>query len=305
VPQSKAVSIPGFISLTATIGSTRLHYWTGGDSGNPPVILWHGFLGSSYVWRKVAPQLVKRGFSVLVPDMRGYGDSDKPEGTAGYDAAALAEEFRLLARTIGFTADRPLIVAAHDMGAPPALLWAANHPAEIAGLIYIDEPVLLPTLLSNIISYTPEAMAHGSMWWWILPLAPQVPERLIVGNERAFLTWFYHGDHVAKHEVFDPETVDEYLRAFSGREGVLGALGVYRAAFTTMAQTEPLTTKKVAVPVTAMGGKKGLGEKVGNMMKLVASNFEAITLPDCGHFVPEECPDAVVQQIVAMREKTQ
>ena len=55
--------------------------------------------------------------------MRGYGDSDKPQGTkGGYDASALAEEFRLLARTIGFTADRPLIIAAHDMGAPPALL---------------------------------------------------------------------------------------------------------------------------------------------------------------------------------------
>jgi hypothetical protein len=95
------------------------------------------------------------------------------------------------------------------------------------------------------------------MWWWILPLAPDVPERLIVGNERAFLTWFY--ERHATPDAIDTATVDEYLRTFSGRDGVLGALGVYRAAFATMEQTAPLTRNKVQAPLVALGGEQGSG----------------------------------------------
>ena len=137
------------------------------------------------------------------------------------------------------------------------------------------------------------------MWWWILPLAPGVPERLVVGHERAFLAWFYEGA-TTKPEVFTPHVVDEYLRTFSGREGVLGSMGVYRAAFTSIAQTEPLARSKVCVPVVAIGGEKGLGPKVGEMVSMVAEDVRAETLPGCGHFVPEKCPDAVVRGVLGM-----
>jgi pimeloyl-ACP methyl ester carboxylesterase len=130
------------------------------------------------------------------------------------------------------------------MGALPALIWTADHPDEVAGLLYIEAPVMLGPVLRQVFSYTPQAMAEGSMWWWILPLAPGVPERLIVGNERAFLTWFYEGDHVVNHAAIAPETVDEYLRTFAGKDGVLGSMGIYRAAFASIDQTEPLMTAK-------------------------------------------------------------
>lgn len=177
-----------FQSFTADVNGTRLHYRLGGDPAGPPVLLWHGFLSTSQEWRKVMPLLAEAGYAVLIPDMRGYGDSDKPAGTDGYDARALAEEFRALVGQIEFGNGKPLLLAAHDMGAPPALLWAADHPEEIAGLLYIEGPVMLSAVLQKIIAYTPEAMKEGSMWWWVLPLAPDVPERLIVGHERAFLT---------------------------------------------------------------------------------------------------------------------
>ena len=179
--------------------------------------------------------LADAGLSVLVPDMRGYGDSEKPAGTVGYDARALGEESRSLVREITFGARRPITLVAFDMGAPLALLWSADHPEEAAGLLYLEDPVLLPEVLTRIITFTPEAMERGSLWWRILPLAPNVPERLIVGNERAFLTWFYDRDPSSR-EAIEPAAVDEYLRTLSGTEGVLGALGVYRAAFTTMEQ---------------------------------------------------------------------
>jgi len=296
-------SIKGFSRETAQLRGVRLHYWLGGAVDGPPVLLWHGFLSTGYAWRKVAPVLADAGMSVLVPDMRGYGDSDKPAGVAGYDARSLAEEFRALARQIGFGNGKPIVIAAHDMGAPPALLWAADHPNEIAGLLYIEAPVMLSEILTKIIAYTPEAMKEGSMWWWILPLAPDVPERLVVGNEQGFLTWFY--DYAtARRSAIEPETIDEYLRTFSGREGVLGAMGVYRAAFVSMEQTAPLARigfgHKVRVPIVALGGEKGLGAKVGEMIERVASEVKSAVLPDCGHFVPEEHPEEVVRQIQAL-----
>ena len=296
-------AIEGFRSETIEVDGVRLHYWIGGDPDAQPVLLWHGFLSTGYAWHKVGPALVKAGMAVLVPDMRGFGDSDKPAGDKGYDARALADEFRSLVRAKGFGGDRKLILAGHDMGAPPALIWAADHPDEVAGLLYIEGPVMLSDVLQKMIAYTPEAMAKGSMWWWILPLAPGVPERLVVGNERAFLTWFYEGA-TADPTSIEPVTVDEYLRTFSGREGVVGAMGVYRAAFTSIEQTEPLTRNKVRVPVVALGGSaNGLGAKVGEMMKLVAEHVEAHTLSDSGHFMPEEQPDTVVKHILAMAAK--
>ncbi len=292
-------SIPGFRSETTTFAGVRLHCWIGGDPAGQPIILWHGFLSTGYAWRKVAPALAQAGMSVLVPDMRGYGDSDKPPGVAGYDARALAEEGRALVAELGFGGGRPVIHAAHDMGALPALLWSADHPEEVAGLVYIEAPVMLGDTLRKIIAYTPEAMANGSMWWWILPLAQGVPERLIVGNERAFLGWFYEGS-TAQRNAIEPEAIDEYLRTFSGREGVLGSLGVYRAAFTSIDQTEPLLLHKVAVPVIAIGGEKGLGAKVGEMVGQVAEHVVAHTLAACGHFLPEECPETVVKAVLSL-----
>ena len=296
----------GFTSDTASLGGVRLHYLLGGNPSGPPVLLWHGFLSTSQEWRKVMPALAEAGYAVLVPDMRGFGDSDKPEGTTGYDARALAEEFRTLVHKLGFGGGKPIILAAHDMGAPPALLWAADHPQEIAGLLYIEGPVMLSAVLQKIIAYTPEAMKEGSMWWWILPLAPEVPERLLVGKERAFLTWFYDL-HMAKREAITEEDLNETLRTFSGREGVLGSMGVYRAAFTSIEQTEPLTRllvgHKVAVPVVALGGDKSLGANVEKMLKLVAKNVEGEVVSNCGHFLPEEYPEVVVRHILALALK--
>jgi pimeloyl-ACP methyl ester carboxylesterase len=163
---------------------------------------------------------------------------------------------------------------------------------------------MLGPVLRQVLSYTPQAMAQGSMWWWILPLAPGVPEALIVGNERAFLNWFYTGDHVVNHGAIAAEAVDEYMRTFAGKGGVLGSMGIYRAAFASIAQTDPLMSAKIAVPVVALGGEKGLGGQVGKMVAMVAANVEAHTLADCGHFMPEERPEFVIGHILDLRDRT-
>ncbi|THF69583.1 alpha/beta hydrolase [Deinococcus sp. Arct2-2] len=296
---SGTLSISGFSSQTAIVDGVQLHYRLGGDPAGPPVLLWHGFLGTSYTWRKVMPQLIEAGLAVLVPDMRGYGDSDKPGGTDGYDGRALAKEFRSLVRQIGFGQGRPITLVAHDMGAPPALLWAAAHPDEVAGLMYLDEPVMLTDLLTALISYTPRIAGSGGMWWWPLALAPDIPERLIVDNERAFLTWFFDRASVTPGAI-ESGAIDEYLRTFRGPEGVLGALGVYRASFVTQTQTALLSSAKVQIPVVALGAERGLSGQVLDMINLVADHATGGIIRNCGHFIPEEQPDEVVRQVIGM-----
>ncbi len=287
--QGSAQESASFRSETAVVNGIRLHYLIGGNPHGKPIVLWHGFLGTAASWYKVMPLLAQAGYSVLVPDMRGYGDSDKPTGNDGYDARALAEEFRALVKQIEFGIGQKLILVAHDMGAHPALIWAADHPEEIACLAYMEVPTMLEEFLSKIIVYTPEAMAKGSMWWWILPLAPGVAERLIVGHERKFLTWFYEGATADPASITETSIV-ETLRSFSGNEGVLGALGVYRAAFTTIDQTTLLKKSKVTIPILAIGGEKALGAKVAQMVAAVAKNVTGKVIPACGHFIPEEQP---------------
>ena len=294
MPEQVHARVPDFETGVAAVHGQSLAYFIGGDPAGIPVLLWHGFLGSRYSWHRAMPLLASAGYRVLAPDMRGYGDSTKPAGTAGYDGKTLAGDFQQLRKEIGFGDGRPLFIIAHDMGAPPALLWAADCPDEVAGLMYLEAPVMLFGVLSKIIAYTPEAMRNGSMWWWILPLAQGVPERLVVGQERAFLTWFYEGD-TAEPGAITPEAVREYLRTFSGVEGVLGAMGVYRAAFQTIAQTEPLVRRKVSVPVAAFGGDRSLGGNVQQMLAGVAENVTGGVFAGCGHFIPEEVPEELVK----------
>ena len=178
-----------------------------------------------------------------------------PPGQTDYNARALAEEFRALVKQIEFGSGQKVILIAHDMGAHPVLLWAADHPDEIACLVYMEVPTMLEEFLTKVIVYTPEAMAKGSMWWWILPLAPGVPERLIVGHERAFLTWFHEGATADPASITEA-SIGETLRSLSGTEGVLGALGVYRAAFTTIGQTTPLKKTRSKFRSLPLAAKK-------------------------------------------------
>src|SRR5450432_4164429 len=87
-------------TATADVNGTKLFYRMAGDPQGPPVLLWHGFLETSHCWHQVMTGLAEIGFAVIAADMRGYGDSDKPSGTTGYDARALSEEFRALVKQL-------------------------------------------------------------------------------------------------------------------------------------------------------------------------------------------------------------
>ena len=121
-----------FSHLKCFVNGIRLHVRMAGEG--QPVLLMHGWLGTSYSWRHVAPKLVAAGYQVICPDMRGNGDSDKP--LSGYDGLTLVEDMRQMLPQLGVTGK--VHVAGWDMGALPAYLFAATYPNEVASLTYID-----------------------------------------------------------------------------------------------------------------------------------------------------------------------
>jgi pimeloyl-ACP methyl ester carboxylesterase len=279
-----------FSHHTAIANGVNLHYVIGGKGD--PVLLWHGFLETWYCWRKVMPALAER-YTVIVPDMRGYGDSSKPE--QGYDAQTLAEDFRQLVHQLGF---KQIHLVAHDMGAPPALLYAGKYPDEVISLTYLEEPVLLEQHLQQIFKFTPDISHKGGLWWWTFFLAADMPEKLIAGHEREFLTYFYN-TYCYDPNSISPDAVNEYLRTFAAPGGVSGAIGVYRAIFESIEQTEPFAQNKIETPVLALGGETVSGARVKSMMQSVATNVRGGAVLSCGHFIPDEQPDYLIDQLIA------
>lgn len=293
-------AVEGFAEHTIEANGVRLFCRLGGNPAGPPILLWHGFLGTSYTWRKLAPLLAARGCAVLVPDMRGYGDSAKPPGPDGYDGVALVADFRALVRETAFGDGRPITLVAHDMGVNPATLWAHAYPNEVAALCLMEEPVLLTDVLSRFIAYTPEGTRRGGLWFWMMALAPDMAEQLIGGgHERNFLQWNY--DHyTADPAAIEREAVDEYMRSFAAPGGVAGAFGVYRSVPRSVEQTQPLARAKLRVPVLALGGELSMGAAMGEMTKLVADRVDAGVLSGCGHFIPEEQPVELARRLAAL-----
>ena len=284
----------GFTHHSASANGVRLHYVRGGQG--PVMLLWHGFLETWYCWRKIIPQLAER-YTVIAPDMRGYGDSDKP--AAGYDARTLAEDFRALVQQLELPGKVTLV--AHDMGAPPALVYAGQYPDEVRALVYLDEPVLMAKNVQQLIAFTPEATKNGGLWWWAFALATDMPERLVVGKEREFLTWSYQTYTHDRGASIEEAAVAEYLRTFNGVEGVRGAFGVYREVFASVEQTEKYAglLRKISVPVLGLGGALSMGEQVQQMLDGVARHVRGGAVPDCGHFIADEQPEYLRQQLDA------
>lgn len=267
----------------------RLHYVQGGNG--PLLLLWHGFLETWYCWRKVMPELAKK-YTVIAADMRGYGDSEKTE--SGYDTLTLAQDFRALIRQTGIGGKVTII--AHDMGAPPALLYSGEYAEEVKALVYLDNPVLTTKNMEELHSFNSPLAKKGGLWWWGFGLASDMPERLLVGKEREFLTWFYNRTY-DKGASIEETAVAEYLRSFNGVSGIRGAFGVYRDVYTSIEQTEKYLDKKIKVPVMALGGAIGLGSKVKPMVEGVALNVEGGIVPDCGHFIADERPEFLLKKL--------
>ncbi len=259
-------------------------------AGNgPAVALLHGWCGSSHTWRHVAPLLAER-YTVIVPDMRGNGDSDKPE--RGYDASTMSADIAGLLDH--FKAEQAHLVG-HDMGAPVALVFSGLFPARSLSVTYLDEP--LPGY--NLEHYTAFIREnHGGFWQFGLNWSPGLAEILYAGHEVAFLTHIMAEMTMVKGAITDAD-INEHARGMLQPGGITGWVGWYRAAFDTAEQLRRLgDAHAFTTPILAYGGERGVVETC-QQLRVLSQNVRGGVIDGVGHLIPEEAPDTLAAYLLA------
>ena len=273
-----------FAHHTATVNGLRLHYVTGGQ-GDPAVLL-HGYGETWYMWRRVMSGLRKQ-HTVIAPDLRGAGDSDKPY--SGYDKGTLAEDIYQLVHHLGF--DR-IFLAGHDIGLMVAYAYAAAHPADVRRLALLDAPIPGTTIF--------EEFEHsGKAWHFAFHKVPNLPEALTAGRERIYLTEGFYRALSYNPSAFTQADVDEYVRCYSSPGGMRAGFEYFRTFSRDVDDNREYFKKKLPMPVLALGGAQSLGPIMVNMAGEVASHVRGGSIERCGHWVADEQPGYVTDQLAA------
>lgn len=276
------------------VDGIRLHYVEAGSGA--PILLIPGWPESWYAWRDVIPALARAGRRVIAIDPRGMGDSAHP--VHGFDPGVVAAEIHRFAQLLDFTDGAGLDVAGHDIGAWIAYAYAADWPADIRSLSLLDAalPGISPLPAGDI----PSDEVNKRTWHFTFNRIPDLPEILVRGHEREYLTWLF-SQKAARPWVFTSDVIDEYVRAYTQPGGTRTAFAYYRESFSREAldANKARATSMLEMPVMTIGGKSGVASGLFNTMKGIARNVQGHVLEDCGHFVMEECPDEVARHLAA------
>ena len=285
---------PGLTHARAEFGGIWLHYVRGGEDDAAPIVLLHGFPQSWLMWRHILPDLMARHHVVAV-DLRGYGDSAKPAGEAGYDKGTMAADIHALLARLGI--DRPLIVG-HDRGARVARRYGLDYPEAVRGVALLD---ILP--VEYVYDRLSAAEAAARYWHWTFHVVPGLPERLIDGHEEAYLERFFSRTPALLQQLRADGAWREYRRCFLQPGAVEAALSDYRATFRVDVpryRAERQAGKRLAVPALLLWGDRGnlAGQPVLDIWREVADDVRGSAIADCGHYLPEEQPEAVARHLL-------
>jgi len=267
------------------VNGIQLHYVIGGHG--PPLVLLHGWPETWYEWRHVMPVLAKN-YTVIAPDLRGLGDSSKP--LTGYDGKTTAEDIHQLVTQLGF---KQIFLVGHDVGSQPAYSYAAAHPTEVKRLVIME--YIFP-------GFTPPQL-EGKVWWFPFHQTPDIPEALVDGKERMYLSWFYH-NIAANPAAITQSDIDEFVSHYSAPDGMRDGFNYFRAFPEDAIQNMNYSKTKLTMPVLAVGagyipafgGNVIINYALYGMQKL-AQNVTGIKVPNSGHWIPEERPDFVVNML--------
>jgi pimeloyl-ACP methyl ester carboxylesterase len=275
-----------FTSRYIDTGELRLHAVVGGDG--PPLLLVHGWPQTWYAWRMVMPALA-RDFQVIAVDQRGIGLSDKPQD--GYDTGTQAGDMVALMDALGH---RCFAVYGTDTGMPIAYALAADHPDRLDRLV-VSEAVIAGVTPSPPL-FVPTQQLNDQFWHIPFNRLAALNEQLVKGREA-----LYFGFQFDKGGRKLPDyAVEYYIDAIaSDPEALRGSFGQYRAFDASIVQNEQRKTRRLTLPVLAIGGANGIGQGVINTMKLVADDLQSLVIPDCGHWVAEEAPEALHEALTA------
>ena len=262
----------------ATVNGIQMHYVIGGNG--QPIVFLHGWPETWYEWRHVMPSLAKN-YTVIAPDLRGLGDSSKP--LTGYDGRTTAEDIYQLVSQLGF---KKIFLVGHDFGVQVAYSYAAVHSNEVSRLVILDVPIPGIGPGQNI----------TGLWWAQLHMVPDVPEMLVQGHEREYLTYFYR-HFTCNPEAITQEDIDEYVSHYSAPGGMRAGFEYYRALLDDVNQNIESSKIKLPMPVLALGGECGLGTAALDSLRLLATDVHGGPVPDSGHWIAEEQPQFLVDQL--------
>jgi len=249
------------------------------------VLLLHGWPQTGLCWRHVASTLADR-YTVVVPDLRGYGDSAVGRDHA-FDKRATADDLSQLVKGLGF---KSAMVAGHDRGARVAHRWALDRPDDISQLALLD---VLPT---REVMRTFDLNSAKAMWHWLFHLQPGLPELLLEGHIDRYLRFFLHAP-MAKGAI-DQETFQRYVSAFEDPSRFHGWLDDYRSGFGIDLERDEADfadDHQVEQPLLVLwGGDGGLRARdVVATWRSYARRVEGFPIAKCGHYLPEEEPAQV------------
>lgn len=267
--------------------SVRIHYRRRGSG--PAMVLLHGYPQTGHMWRKVMPALAER-FTVIAPDLRGYGDSDRP--ASGYDKRTMARDVAGVIAALGL--GRVALVG-HDRGARVAHRFALDYPDRLSHLVLLD---IAPTYDGR--ERTDQHSAR-TRWHWFFHQVPDLPEALTAGREELYLRFMYRA-WARDPTAIEEEAVQEYVRCFRQPGAMRAGFEDYRAGATIDLEHDRADRdRKVAVPTLVLWGEAGRTPQASDMLAVWRDRSERVeghAIPACGHFLPEEQPAAVVDAIL-------
>ena len=261
----------------------------------PAVLLLHGHPQTHVVWRKVAPHLVQAGYRVIAPDLRGYGDSDKPDSDPThfpYSKRVMAADQIALMNHFGH--DRFAVIG-HDRGGRVAHRLALDFPNAVDRLAVLD---IAPTL--TMYDQTNQEFATRYFWWFFLIQPDGLPEKMIASDPEYFLRRHIAGQVKIAGSV-DEASIAEYLRSYRDPATLHAICEDYRAsASIDLDHDRADQTNRVAAPLLAIWGAKSVVGQLYDVKatwQAKANHVSALALP-CGHAIPEEAPAALTDRIL-------
>ena len=263
----------------ARVNGVKLHYVTAGDG--PPLVLLHGWPQTWYEWRDVIPDLAT-DYTVVAPDLRGMGDSEVPP--SGYDKDTVATDVRELVGHLGFGDDR-IVLVGHDWGMATAYAYAAQYREDVAALCVLEAGV--PGVHED---------EKRKLWHTRFHTVRDLPERLVAGRERLYLSWFYR-EGAYDPSAIDADARDEYVRCYSGAGGLRGGFEYYRAYDDDVENNQGHAEDPLEIPVLALGGAASFRELPIRDMNAVATDVEGEVVDRAGHWIPEERPEYFCERL--------
>jgi haloacetate dehalogenase len=284
----------GFTDASVQIDGIRIHAIKGGQG--PALLLLHGHPQTHAIWHKVAPALAER-FTVIAADLRGYGDSGKPQGAAdhaNYSKRRMALDLVELMRGHGFGS---FAVIGHDRGGRVAARMALDHSDAVTHLVTLD---VAPTLA--MYEKTSFDFARAYWHWFMLVRPAPFPETLIRADPDLYLKQTI-GARSAGLAPFTPEAYAEYLRCLSDPGTALGICEDYRASVTIDLDHDRATLaahQQIGCPFMALWGAQGVIEQCFEPLaewRAYAPQVQGEALP-CGHYIPEEAPQLLLERVL-------